>query len=87
MKYFEVFYPYYAMIKAENEERAREYYNKIVVNEENAETDVNEITRDMALIKYAKSTGEDKTPINSGQIYKQFCQNETTILLIDDSLI
>lgn len=86
MKYFEVTYPYYAMIKADNKMNATAVYNKLVADVDEG-TDLVEIERDYAITKFTKAMGEDITPINPGEHYKKLRENEQELLLIDSALI
>ncbi|GIO25361.1 hypothetical protein [Oceanobacillus sp. J11TS1] len=86
MKFYEFTNPYYALIKAENENNAAKLYAKSVADIDEG-VDVKEIDCDMALIKCAQALGEDNDYINSKEIYDDFIREEQEVLLIDYLLI
>lgn len=90
MKYYEIHYPYYALIKAEDENEAVSEYIKYVSGEEDEKDEITEeleeIDRDTALMKFSMAIGEDgELPITE----KKRCFNDKdyTILLIDGCLL
>lgn len=83
MKYFEIKEPYYALIRANNEEEAiREYNNNIDV----FEGDIKEISEDEAFGKFCRACTEDRGEDDLiSTLVKEFEIN--SILLIDGNLL
>lgn len=85
MKYFETKYPYYALIPAENKQKAIEIYtNEICEDDDNClDKEMKEITKEVALTKFLKGIPRD---LETGKTrIEEF--NEAHILLIDNQLI
>lgn len=85
MKYFETKYPYYALIPAENKEKAVEIYiNEICEDDDNClEEEMKEVTKEVALTRFLEEVPRDlRSVINRIDEF-----NEAHILLIDNQLI
>jgi len=84
MKYFEIKYPYYALIKAKNKEEAIKNYTETIADdlEGNLIDEINELDKDAALGKYIARCDSD-TSIK--QALEEFDIED--ILLIDADLI
>jgi len=87
MKYFEVYDPYYALIKAENKEAARDEYVANVADDDGTLIDeIKEVDRDYALVKYSRGKDEDGKLIPIPEILNDFQSGENLVLLIDPTL-
>lgn len=86
MKFFDFYNPYIALIKAENEEQAKEKYVEWVA-EDKGDLEFDEIERDYAIVKFSQAKGEDGelAPIN--EVLKQLQSDQPELLLIDGSLV
>lgn len=84
-KYFKFEQPYYAIIKAPDEETAMVVYEEQVADIE-GEIEMKEISRDYALITYAVALGI-RTADTIGDIISQF-ENEfpDSVILVDSAL-
>ncbi|SFP10225.1 hypothetical protein [Salibacterium halotolerans] len=91
MRYYEIHHPYYAMIKAEDENEAVKEYINSVAGDEGEEgslmKEMDEIDRDTAIIKFsmAAGEGEEKTAITEKK--RHFNDEDYSILLIDGALV
>ncbi|PKG30868.1 hypothetical protein [Cytobacillus horneckiae] len=86
MKFYEIHDPYYALIKAENKESAKEKYIKHIA-EDDGSLDINEVSREYALAKFAQAPGENKKLIPVEEVVDEFLCQENEVLIIDGSLI
>lgn len=89
MKYFEVKQPYYALLKAENEEEAKKLYNEIVADEDEfSQAHYTEITEEEAWKKYSdpriKSAFEGEA---EEQMKENFYDKVADMLLVDGDLV
>lgn len=87
MKFFEIHYPYYALIKAENEEKAIEEYTKYIADDDGTLKDeIKEVDRDyaLALFSIVKDKFDEHEPIT--KIIDEFRKAENDILLVDGTL-
>lgn len=88
MKYFEAHYPYYALIKDKTKEDAIKIFVEYVADDEgDLDDEINEVSRDYALIKFSRATGEDGEVVPIVEIIEEFNDEETSLLLIDGSLL
>lgn len=91
MKYYEINYPYYALLKAENqEETIKEYTNVVADNDIDnpLENEIKEVSHEYALVKFAKEALNKipfKHPIPF--ILSDFRDENMKILLMDGSLV
>ena len=91
MKYFEIYDPYYALIKAKNKEDAVKEYIKNVAGEEEEFQylleEMKEVEEDYALVIHSRGNSEDGNPIPVEEILDDFRSNNTMTLLIDGALL
>ncbi|MFJ7916107.1 MULTISPECIES: hypothetical protein [unclassified Lysinibacillus] len=86
MKFFDFYNPYIALIKAENEEQAKEKYVEWVADDE-GDLEFDEIERDHAIVKFSQTKGEDGELIPASEILEQLHSDKPELLLIDGNLI
>lgn len=86
MKYFEIYEPYYAMIKAINEDSALELYGDVVCDLE-PDMEVEEISRDQALIRYSRALSEDNEPAKEKEVIEDFNRVLAEVLLVPRELL
>ncbi|KYD05340.1 hypothetical protein [Bacillus atrophaeus] len=89
--FFEINEPYFALIKAENKAEAEKIYNETVADtdeyENFQEEEINEVSRDYALIECTKA-GDGKGNLKSTKfIIETFNKPESEILIMDGSLL
>ncbi|MGE6627883.1 hypothetical protein [Bacillus pumilus] len=88
MKYYEVFDPYYALIKAYTKEKAMKLYTKDSADDEgdlaNELTEVGEI---YAAMRYGRAPGEDKNLVPLKEVLKDITSDEEMVLLTDGDLL
>lgn len=88
MKFYEVHDPYYALLKAENVEAAKEKYIKHVADDDGSLGDeIKEVGRDYALARFAQAPGENRKLIPVGEVVDSFLCQENEVLIIDGALI
>ncbi|WP_144472742.1 hypothetical protein [Bacillus pumilus] len=89
MKFYEVHDPYYALIKARNEESAMKIYTDTVADDEQGELaeNIKEVTGLYAAIRYSRTVGEDGKTIPFEEVLQDLTNEEEMTLLIDGSLI
>ena len=89
MKYYEINAPYYAMVKAPNEEEAIKKYVEIVADDEDGElkNEIKEVSRDYALAQYSRGTGEGLELMTPNELLTVFDEEETDLLLIASELL
>ncbi|MGM0241307.1 hypothetical protein [Enterococcus sp. AZ103] len=96
MKYFEINYPYFAIIAANDEVECLEYYKKIIaddLDETEFHDSIESLERTTVINKLASTCGEDshKVPIGIEEAKKQILEsdrsNEPSILALDGSLV
>ena len=86
MKYFEVYEPYYALIKEESKEKAMKVYVEFVASDEGTLKDeMYEVSRTAAWRKFCKGENEDGS--KSYELVKQFNDQDNKVLLIDSALL
>lgn len=86
MKYFEVTDPYYALLKAEDKERALLEYNASVAGLDDI-NEIKEVSRDYALVRFSQTPSEDKGLLPPATSVKEFENPVTCILLWDGMLL
>lgn len=87
MQFFEIHEPYYALIKAENKEKAKLEYEAAVAFFEDEEKEIEEVEKEYALAKFSQSQDEDGELLDISEILKEFKDKERSILLIDGALL
>lgn len=86
MKFYEFDSPYYALLKASNEEEAKVRYVRHVAEDE-GDLEFKEVSEGYALVKYSRATGEDKKVIPIEQILEEFYYDDCETLIVDGQLI
>ncbi|KLV27245.1 hypothetical protein ABW02_06920 [Niallia circulans] len=88
MKYFEVSSPYYALLKAESKEKAKEKYIEHVADKDGSlDVCMNEVGRDYALARFSQTPLENKKLVPVKQVLEDFHAAEYEVLIIDSALI
>lgn len=89
MKYFEINDPYYAIIKARTRKEAIRVYEEHVADDEDNKLreDIHEISRDYALVHFARGTGEDMKMIKPWELLEEFNDDTPGILLVTSELL
>lgn len=88
MKFYEVDSPYYALLRAENEQQAKEKFVQHVGDDEGLlDGNIKEVSRDYALAKLAQAPGENKKLIPVNEVLNVFDCGLYEVLLIDGSLL
>lgn len=88
MKFYEVHYPYYALLKANDKKEAIQLYIKDVADDDGSlYEEIKEVERDYALAIYSRAKTEDGEEVLISEILNDFQSNEPMILLIDGALI
>jgi hypothetical protein len=88
MKFFEVHYPYYALIKAKSVDEAINLYVEGVADDDGTLKDeIKEVDRDYALVRFSQGKTEDKKEVPIAKILTDFQSDESKILLIDGALL
>ncbi len=88
VKYYEVNEPYYALIKAENKEIARDEYIAHVANDEDGTLidSIEEIQSDYAIAKYSRTVSEDGLEIPLNEILNNIRSDINMVLIVDGNL-
>jgi hypothetical protein len=88
MKFYEVHYPYYALLKANDKEEAMQLYTECVADDDGSlHEEIKEVERDYALIKFSRGKTEDRKEVPVLEILNDFQSNESMVLLIDGALM
>ncbi|MEH7802611.1 hypothetical protein V7274_18740 [Bacillus pumilus] len=88
MKFFEVNEPYYALIKAKNEENAMTIYTDVVADDDGGlSEEITEVTKTYAAVSYSRVNGEDNKTIPIEEVLEDLTNEEEMILIIDGSLL
>lgn len=88
-KFYEVHDPYYALIKAKNEENAMTIYTDTVADDEEGELteNIKEVTGLYAAAKYSRILGEDNKIIPLEEVLEDLTSEGEMMLAVDGSLI
>lgn len=90
-KFYEVQDPYYALIKAKDEETAIHAYNDVVADFDkgiNPYEEIHEVPSDYAIVKASRAFDESSGKLMSvPEILEQLRSTESKVLLIDGSLL
>jgi len=88
MEFFEAHYPYYASIKARDEDEAVQLYVMYIADDEDGtlREEMKEVERDYALVMYTKAMSLEHNRISVEYILNDFRDDEPSVLLIDCSL-
>jgi len=88
MKYFEIYSPYYALIKSDTKENAIGVYVRCVAdNDGTLYKEIKEVDRDSALVLFGRALTEDGHPVPISEVLKGFNSEENSVLIIDSSLL
>jgi hypothetical protein len=88
MRYFEIHDPYYALIKAENQEEAIKIYADYVADDDGTlHEEIREVDRDYTLASFSRGGTEDGKEVPISEILKDFQSDGSAVLLIDLALL
>ncbi|MCY9674650.1 hypothetical protein M5W63_19345 [Bacillus pumilus] len=88
MKFYEVNEPYYALIKAKNDENAMTIYTDVVADDDGGlSEEITEVTEAYATIIYSRVNGEDNNVIPVKEVLEHLTSEEEMVLIIDGSLL
>jgi hypothetical protein len=88
MKFYEIHYPYYALLKAESKEEALKLYVEAVCDDDGTlSQELKEVERDYALVMYSRAKTEDGKYIPAPLVLKDVREDESKVLLIDGALL
>lgn len=88
MKFYEVNEPYYALIKAKNDENAMTIYTDVVADDDGGlSEEITEVTEAYAAIIYSRVNGEDNNVIPVKEVLEHLTNEEEMVLIIDGSLL
>ncbi|WP_342467297.1 hypothetical protein NSS65_13380 [Bacillus sp. FSL K6-1006] len=88
MKFYEVNEPYYALIKAKNDENAMTIYTDVVADDDGGlSEEITEVTEAYAAIIYSRVNGEDNNVIPVKEVLEHLTSEEEMVLIIDGSLL
>lgn len=88
MKFYEVNEPYYALIKAKNDENAMTIYTDVVADDDGALIEeITEVTETYAAIRYSRVNGEDNKMIPVEEVLEDLKNEIQMVLIIDGSLV
>jgi hypothetical protein len=87
MKFFEIYSPYYALIKAKSVNEAINLYVEGVADDDGTLKDeIKEVDRDYALARYSRGKSEDGKLIPLEEVLEDFSNDDSMVLLIDPAL-
>lgn len=89
MKFFEIHDPYYALLKAPNEEAAIQEYVKSVADDDELhplKDEIGEVDRDYAVARYSRAKSEDGKEVPLGEILEDIKCDKTMTLIVDGVL-
>lgn len=90
MKFYEIIEPYWALIKAPNEEEAIAEYVRVVADDD-AENplseEIQELDRDFAVARFSRIRSEDGDEIPLAEVVAAIQKEGTEILAMDGSLL
>ncbi|MFE0619741.1 hypothetical protein, partial [Bacillus altitudinis] len=79
---------YYALIKAETEERAIAKYVELVADDDGElKDDIKEVSREHALKIYSNTKSEDGEPVSTFETIETFNSPEETVLAVTSELL
>jgi hypothetical protein len=88
MKFYEVHYPYYSLLKAKTKEEALKLYVEAVCDDDGSlSQELKEVERDYALAMYSRAKTEDGKEIPIPVVLEDFQDDESKVLLIDSTLL
>lgn len=87
MKFYEVHYPYYALLKANDKEEDIQLYTECVADDDGSlHEEIKGVKRDYALVKFSRGKTEDRKEVPVLEVLNDFQSNESMVLLIDGAL-
>ncbi|QII23599.1 hypothetical protein G3M80_03075 [Bacillus altitudinis] len=86
MKFYEVHDPYYALIKAKNEENAIRIYADNVADDGD-KLATSEVTETYAAIRHSRTVGEDGKPLSVKEVLEDITNDTEMVLGRDGNLI
>ncbi|MDN0040599.1 hypothetical protein QVO03_09985 [Bacillus aerophilus] len=88
MKFYEVNEPYYALIKAKNDENAMTIYTDVVADDDGGLIEeITEVTETYAAIRYSRVNGYDNKMIPVEEVLEDLKNEIQMVLIIDGSLV
>lgn len=89
MKFYEVHYPYYALIMATNEDEAIEIYTDNVAEDYEGDLidEIQEVSRDYAVIRFSRTKSEDGEEIDQVEVLATLNSEDSQVLVIDGALL
>lgn len=88
MKYFEVNEPYYALLKAESQEKGiKEYINHVADDDGTLSSEIKEVDRDYTLVNFSQALSEEGDFIPVNEVLELFNNEKVNVLVIDGSLV
>lgn len=88
MKFYEVNEPYYALIKAKNDENAMTIYTDVVADDAGGLIEeITEVTETYAAIRYSRVNGYDNKMIPVEEVLEDLKNEIQMVLIIDGSLV
>ncbi|WP_303984610.1 hypothetical protein [Niallia circulans] len=88
LKFYEVNEPYYALIKAKNEENAMTIYTDVVADDAGGLIEeITEVTETYAAIRYSRVNGYDNKMIPVEEVLEDLKNEIQMVLIIDGSLV
>ncbi|MEH7653172.1 hypothetical protein [Bacillus safensis] len=88
MKFYEVHDPYYALIKAKNDENAMTIYTDVVADDDGGLIEeITEVTETYAAIRYSRVNGYDNKMIPVEEVLEDLKNEIQMVLIIDGSLV
>ncbi|MUG68658.1 hypothetical protein GNP94_22055 [Paenibacillus campinasensis] len=88
MKYFVVDEPYYAVLKARNEAEAFSMYDQLIAGDDlGFKGGLREVSRDYALIQFARSVTEDGKTVPVKEVLADFSDAEPSILVVTSQVL
>ena len=88
MKFYIVDEPYFALIKAVNKVEVVELYEKYVADDDGSlAVNIEEISRDKALVLLSRSQDEDGELMNIEDVIYAINESKSSVILIDGLLV
>ena len=88
MKFYQVFDPYYALIKAKSKESARNLYVANVADDDGTVIqELEELDRDYAVAMFSRSLSDNGEVLPLHEVVETIQDDEEIVLLIDGALM
>lgn len=87
--FYEVYDPYYALIKAKSLDEAKELYIKNVADDEEGilNKEITKVPNDYAIARYSRAVGEGKEQVPLNEILDDLRSKESMLLIINGNLL